>query len=278
VGQCGTATPSQFGSLEQIAAHFGKHCQVLTDASDAVDLVSGVVASTLSSISLSVDGGPATPVTAISPPLTVHGPATVHWSFQIPAGQLTPGTHHICATAHGLDGGGAGTSADCVDVTVKAPPTVTVGDGSGNAGTTDEGTAFPISATASDGTTTWAISTGPCTFADPTSPSTTVTCFDNGTYTLLFVANDGVNPPVHGSETLTVNNVAPTATLTLSPAGPYPLGSSVTADVSIVDPGTLDTETCSIDWGDGTTDTLFVGTLRECTAPHTCTRRRARTP
>ena len=64
-------------------------------------------------------------------------------------------------------------------------------------------------------------------------------------------------------------NVNPTATLTLSPPCPYPLGSPVTADVSIVDPGTLDTETCSIDWGDGATDTLFVGTLRECTAPHT---------
>ena len=43
----------------------------------------------------------------------------------------------------------------------------------------------------------------------------------------------------------------------------------MTADATIVDPGTLDTETCSIDWGDGTTNTLFVGTLRECQAPHT---------
>ena len=131
---------------------------------------------------------------------------------------LAPGSHHICATAHGSDGGGTGTSPDCVDVTVKAPPTVTVGDGSGNAGTTDEGTAFPISATASDGTTSWSEPTGHCTFADPTSPSTTVTCDDNGTYTLAFTANDGVNPPVIGSETLTVNNVDPTPTITLSPA------------------------------------------------------------
>ena len=89
VGQCGTAAPSQFGSLEQIAVHFGKHCQVLTDASDAVDLVPGVVASTLSSISVSVDGGAATPVTSISPPLSIHGPATVHWSF--PAGRARAG-------------------------------------------------------------------------------------------------------------------------------------------------------------------------------------------
>ena len=68
-----------------------------------------------------------------------------------------------------------------------------------------------------------------------------MTCDDNGTYTLTFTANDGVNPPVSASETLTVLNVDPTPTLTLSP-GPHAVGSTVTADVSIVDPGTLDTE------------------------------------
>lgn len=268
---CGTATATLDGSLAQISAHYGKTCQVLHDASDAVDLVPDVVASKLSSVTVSVDGGAAIPVTPTAPAvLPVNGPATVPWTLTLPSGLLTPGApHQICATATGSDGGGAGTARDCVTVTVKAPPTVTVGDGSGSAGTTDEGTAFPVSAIASDGTTTWAISTGPCAFADAGSPSTTVTCYDNGTYTLLFRATDGINPPVFGSETLTVRNVAPTPTLTLSPGGPYALGSPVTADVSIVDPGTLDTETCSIDWGDGTTSTVFVGTLRECTAPHT---------
>ncbi len=261
---CGSAAPTLNGSLEQIAVRYGKHCQVLTNASDAIDLVPDIVASKLSSVTVSVDGG-APLATTTSPALPANGPATTSWTRTVPA--LAPGPHHICATANGSDGGGSGSANDCVDVTVKAPPTVTVGDGSGNAGTTDEGTAFPISATASDGTTTWAISTGPCTFADPSLPSTTVTCFDNGTYTLLFRATDGINPPVFGSETLTVNNVAPTPTLTLSP-GPYRLGEPVTADVSILDPGTLDTETCSIDWGDGTTDTLSVGALRACTAPH----------
>ena len=254
------------GSLEQISEHFGKRCQVLTNASDAIDLVPDIVTSKLSSVTVSVDGGAQAAATT-SPAVPANGPTTVSWTRTLTG--LAPGPHHICATATGSDGGGTGTTSDCVDVTIKAPPTVTVGDGSGSAGTTDEGTAFPITATASDGTTTWAISTGPCTFADPSSPSTTVTCFDNGTYTLLFRASDGINPPVFGSETLTVNNVNPTPTLTLSPGGPYPLGSPVTADATIVDPGTLDTETCSIDWGDGTTNTLFVGTLRECQAPHT---------
>ena len=102
------------------------------------------------------------------------------------------------------------------------------------------------------------------------SPSTTVTCLDNGTYSLLFVANDGVNPAVVGTETLTVTNVAPTPTLTLSP-GPYALGSGVTANVSISDPGTLDTQTCVIDWGDGSTSGPIAapaGPGSSCSASH----------
>ena len=268
IGQLASCTPggANFGTLQQIADASSGTCEHITDPSNAATEIPAAIASHLTGVTVSVDGGSPVPAT-VTPTLPQTGPALANWTASVPT--LTPGLHHICATANGSDGGGNGSTNDCVDVTVKAPPTVTVGDGSGNAGTTDEGTAFPISATASDGTTTWAISVGPCTFADPSSPSTTVTCFDNGTYTLLFRASDGINPPVFGSETLTVRNVAPTPTLTLSPPGPYPLGSPVTADVSIVDPGTIDTETCSIDWGNGTTDTLFVGTLRECTAPHT---------
>jgi len=266
VGQCGTNPPANplFGSLEQIAVHYGKHCQVLTNASDAVDAVPDVVASKLSSITVSLDGGTATPASP-SAPLPVNGPTTVSWTKLVPA--LAPGPHHLCATATGSDGGGTGSTDDCVDVTVKAPPTVTVGDGSGIAGTTNEGTAFPVTASASDGTTSWSESSGHCTFADPTLPSTTVTCDDNGTYVLTFTADDSVNPPVSARETLTVLNVAPTPTLTLS-AGPHAVGSSVTASVSIVDPGTLDTQGCSIDWGDGSPPTALAATGLSCSASH----------
>ena len=92
VGQCGTAAPSQFGSLEQIAVHFGKHCQVLTDASDAVDLVPGVVASKLSSVSVSVDGGARDAGGTTSPAVPANGPATVLWSDRDPVPTLAAGT------------------------------------------------------------------------------------------------------------------------------------------------------------------------------------------
>ena len=202
-GQCGTATPSQFGSLEQIAVHFGKHCQVLTDASDAVDLVPGVVASTLSSISVSVDGGPATAVTAISPPLTIHGPATVHWIVPLPAARAGIASHlrnrdrqrrrrqrHDDGLRRLHDQGAADGHRrrrlrECRD------------DGRRH-GVPDLGDARATARRAGRSRS------GHCTFADPTAPSTTVTCDDNGTYTLTFTANDGINPPVSGSETLTV--------------------------------------------------------------------------
>ena len=53
------------------------------------------------------------------------------------------GLHHPCATATGRRCGESGTSADCVDVTVKAPPTVTVGHCSGNAGDDGRGNCVP---------------------------------------------------------------------------------------------------------------------------------------
>ncbi|MDX6411416.1 MAG: trimeric autotransporter adhesin, partial [Gaiellaceae bacterium] len=119
-------------------------------------------------------------------------------------------------------------------------------------GTTDEGTPFTLAGSASGGDTTWAASggTGTCSFSDATSPTSPVTCTDDGTYTLTLTANDHVNPPVSASTTLTVTNVPPKAALTL-PTGPQPLAGSVSADVAISDPG-ADTFTCSLDWGDGT--------------------------
>ena len=121
-------------------------------------------------------------------------------------------------------------------------------------GPVPEGTAAPVTATVNGATTTlWSSSggTGHCTFADPAAVSTSVTCDDNGTYTLTLTASDGVNPaPVSASEPLVVTNVPPVPTLTLSP-GTIPLNGTVLAHTTIVDPGTNDTQTCSNVWGDG---------------------------
>jgi len=83
-----------------------------------------------------------------------------------------------------------------VGSTTNTPPTVNAGpDVSGNV-------SVPISMNGSvsdpDSTPTdsWTINDPACTFADPSSPSTTVTCTKAGNFTATLTADDGVNPPV----------------------------------------------------------------------------------
>jgi trimeric autotransporter adhesin len=253
---CGSPSPGTFGSLEQIANAFGKHCVGLSNPDSAVTSVPAAIASKLTSAVLKVDGSPIP--TTVAPALPQSGPANVALSSSSPL-SLAPGDHVICADANGQDGGGAGATPveDCHTITIKARPTVTLdgGDGpNGTAGSVPEGSPFPIGATViGASTTSWASSggTGTCSFGDASSANTTVTCTDDGVYTLTLTVDDGVNPPISVSEHLSVTNVAPTATLTVS-APPHPLAQPVTANVSIADPS-ADTFVCLFDWADGST-------------------------
>lgn len=141
-----------------------------------------------------------------------------------------------------------------------------------------EGSSISLTGTATDTepiTVAWSAVAGAgvdagatCTFANPASASTTVRCTDDGTWTLTLTANDGTNPPVADTMTLTVTNAAPTVKIT-SPADLDVLTSTaVTLRANVGDPGQNDVLACTIDWGDGTTST---GTISGgvCAAPHT---------
>jgi hypothetical protein len=255
-GTCGSPSPSLNGSLAQIAAAYGKTCVGFNDPETATTAVPAVIASKLTTAFLKVDGA-AIPTT-VAPALPQNGPANVALSSSSPL-SLAPGDHVICADANGQDGGGAGGTPveDCHAITIKARPTVTLdgGDGSdGTAGSVPEGSPFTVGATVDGATTTsWTSSggTGTCSFGDASSAHTSVTCTDDGLYTLTLTVSDGVNVPISVSEHLNVTNVAPTPTLTLS-APPHPLAQAVTANVSIADPG-ADTFSCLFDWADGST-------------------------
>ena len=257
VATCGNPSPTLNGSLAQISAHFGTTCQVLPDPSDAATIVPAVISSQLTSVGLTVDGV-AQPGVTTTPSLPVTGPGSASFtkSLNLPA-RSTP--YAICATASGKDGAGNGSSdPSCIHVTIQAPPTVTLDGGPAGVGPVPEGSAASLTGTVSGATSTsWSVSggTGHCTFADATAVPTSVTCDDNGSYTVTLTASDGVNPPVAASEPLTVNNVDPVPTLALSP-GTIPLHGTVLAHTTIVDPGTNDTQTCSNAWGDGTPPTL----------------------
>ncbi len=152
---------------------------------------------------------------------------------------------------------------------VDAGPAVSGVEGSpiGLAGTATDTEALTVSwaATPSAGVDAGAT----CTFANPAAASTTVTCTDDGVWTLTLTASDGTNPPVSDTTTLTVANAAPTVSIT-SPTdmAVVPTTGVVTLRADVADPGINDVLTCTVDWGDGTTSN---GTVSSgvCTATHT---------
>jgi hypothetical protein len=142
--------------------------------------------------------------------------------------------------------------------TDDAPPQVDAGgDVSG-----DEGEAIALDGSVIDdfGATSswsWAVSSADagatCSFEDDSAAATTVTCTDDGTFIATLIGDDGVNDPVTDPVTVTVANVAPSATV-LSPVagGEFVRNVAVPLEVTIGDPGSNDTHTCEVDWGDGT--------------------------
>ncbi|GAB3066036.1 hypothetical protein GCM10027053_31690 [Intrasporangium mesophilum] len=94
-----------------------------------------------------------------------------------------------------------------------------------------------------------------CAFGDGTSPATTVTCTDDGTYTLTLTGTDGQNPPVSQDVTLTVVN-APPVMGTVTPT--FTSACTVGVSAAFTDAGTNDTHTASIDWGDGSSSPASV--------------------
>jgi hypothetical protein len=140
------------------------------------------------------------------------------------------------------------------------PPAVDAGPNQSGS----EGSAISLNANVTDPddptvATVWTFAAGAgvdsgatCVFADPTIPTTTITCTDDGTYTATLTANDGFAPPVSDSMTVTVINVAPSVSIA-SPAdgGVFQIGTPVSLSSSFTDPGANDTQACSINWDDG---------------------------
>jgi hypothetical protein len=258
-----------FGTLQEIADASGATCTRLANPADAVSAVPSAIGSTIQDFRTSGNGsagpydttsGTPVPPATLLPGGILKGPGTATFSNTYPASTATPGAKTLCVRATGADGVGFQTLDDCVDVTIKARPTVTLdgGDGpDGTVGRTPEGSAFSIGAAVSGtGATTWSAAggTGSCTFGDPHAASTTVTCTDDGTYGLTLTVDDGINASFSATEHLLVDNVRPILVVSTPVAGTS--ARNVTYTGSVTDPGSNDVLTCLIDWGDGSADTV----------------------
>ena len=104
---------------------------------------------------------------------------------------------------------------------------------------------------------------------NPTIAKPIYTGLDDTVETLRLDVADQNGMGASATAFMTVTNVAPSVTIS-SPANGalFAVGSGPSLSASFTDPGTLDTHTCSIEWGDGATSSPVV-------SGHTCTQAHA---
>jgi hypothetical protein len=181
------------------------------------------------------------------------------------------------------DDGGVGSTSQTIDVTNVAP---TMSNISVTPGTVNEGGSVTVSGNISDPgsadsfelTVTWGDGSAASTTSLPagsTSFSLTHTYADDNptgtpsdTNNISLSVKDKDGGIGTGSASVVVNNLAPSLTITAPADGAlYALNTSISLSGAFSDAGTLDTFSCSVDWGDGVT---AAGTLTAggCSASH----------
>ncbi|MER5940050.1 family 43 glycosylhydrolase [Streptomyces sp. NPDC001928] len=197
----------------------------------------------------------------------VHVPNTDDWyiayhRFALPGGD---GTHRE-TTVDKLEFDSDGLIKKVVPTLTSIDPVTVVHAGPDSEGR--EGDRIALNGTVSGaGSPQWVVEEGaPCSFADAGAARTTLTCTDDGTYTVTLSGGRGSD-----SATVEVANAAPAITSASGPASPVPVGKRVVVTADFTDPGARDTQTCRVDWKDGTapTDGTVSGTT--CRAGHTYT-------
>ncbi|MEW2118822.1 family 43 glycosylhydrolase [Streptomyces sp. NPDC005474] len=196
----------------------------------------------------------------------VHVPNTDDWyiayhRFAIPGGD---GMHRE-TTIDKLEFDADGSIKKVVPTLSSIDPVTIVHAGADTTG--QEGSAIPLTGSISGaGTPSWSVGAAtPCTFSNPTTIPTTITCRDNGTYEVTLTGGRSKD-----TLTVTVSNAPPSITSVQGPKAPVPAGKSTPARISakFTDPGLADTHTCRIDWKDGTAPTAGKVTGGTCEASH----------
>ncbi|MFF4629272.1 family 43 glycosylhydrolase [Streptomyces griseorubiginosus] len=204
----------------------------------------------------------------------VHVPNTDDWyiayhRFAIPGGD---GTHRE-TTVDKLEFDADGLIKKVVPTLTSIDPVSIVHAGADGSGT--EGGAIALHGTISGaGSPKWTAEKGaPCTFADPNSAATTVTCSDNGTFRVTLTGG-------RSSDTATVKvaNAAPVVTSAAGPQSPVQLGRPAVVTAAFTDAGASDTQSCVVDWKDGSAPRSGTVTASGCRAEYTYAKAGIRRP
>jgi len=177
---------------------------------------------------------------------------TFQLSHVYPTGQ--PGPFTVTVTVRD-DDAGVGTAVATVTVVVNRAPVANAGPAARGA----EGATVAFDGTHSsdpDGdalTYTWDFGDG----SSGTGPTPTHRYADNGSYPVKLTVSDG---KLSGEATTSaeITNVAPSVGPITAPIDPQEVGTLVTAGAAFTDPGTLDTHTGVMDWGDGSTSSAAI--------------------
>ncbi|MBK3627807.1 family 43 glycosylhydrolase [Streptomyces sp. MBT49] len=204
----------------------------------------------------------------------VQVPGTDDWyiayhRFAIPGGD---GTHRE-TTVDRMEFDADGLIKKVVPTLTSIDPVTVVHAGPDATGV--EGAPIALTGTLSGaGGARWTLEQGaPCSIADPTATRTTVTCTDNGTYTVTLTGGRSTDTAL-----LTVTNAAPAVTSATGPTGPVPAGRRTAVTVRFTDPGAGDSHTCVVDWKDGGRPASGTVTSGGCRAEHTYTTAGIRRP
>ena len=129
VGASASCTSGLVGTLAAMATASGTECQHVTNPANLPDVIKNVTATTLTGLTVTLDGNPVPATTSTA--LPTAGPADMTWTA--PGDDLAPGLHEVCATATGVgpasDLTARGSVTRCESFSVFAfsltPPTAT---------------------------------------------------------------------------------------------------------------------------------------------------------
>lgn len=134
------------------------------------------------------------------------------------------------------------------------------------AGSADEGSTYTLGLQATDAgtndTITWSIDWGdgsPVSGAIGRTASPTHIYLDNGNYTITATATDKDGGSDSSTLPVRIDNVAPTADA--SGQGVSIAGQVYSLNLTATDPGLLDSLSWSVDWGDGSADSVYQGAI-----------------